>query len=333
MHKYGVKLTFYGVDCDVIADHFVVRGRDRDGNTIFVSAHQKSGEIRGLSVVYSRSRLSGIAEQIIASFEPFPDQPNTTQVARAPTTPQAPLARSSPIAAAPSSPAAATLEVDRLKKEMAKMRTQLAEQEREREERELREKIRQEERAKVRRELQIQEESRAERRQRASAEAERRKKFEQEMRDGLAKLHAKREQVARLERTFKLPPGAGGVATAQIPDGKRVAFVVGINKYARLGKNQQLRTAVNDAETIATAFRTLGFEVTEVARDVNLATFYEKWQRFLNSIEKGGMAAFFYAGHGIQINGTNYLLPSDAPPPEIGQAEYLVNLTIDFNRL
>jgi hypothetical protein len=106
-----------------------------------------------------------------------------------------------------------------------------------------------------------------------------------------------------------------------LPPGKRVALVVGINGYARLTR---LETARNDAAGIGSALRKVGFSVIE-AYDVDRTGFFEKWQQFLEEIEPGtGTAAFFFAGHGMQLPTgkvySNYLLPVDTPGASAGLA-------------
>ena len=49
------------------------------------------------------------------------------------------------------------------------------------------------------------------------------------------------------------------------------------------------------------------------AENVGRLEFLRSWQQFLNRIEPGDEVAFFYAGHGVEIGGLNYLLPRDVP--------------------
>jgi hypothetical protein len=115
--------------------------------------------------------------------------------------------------------------------------------------------------------------------------------------------------------------------------GKRVAFVVGVNTYAKLDAHSQLKAAVNDAVAVGNALRSLGFDVIE-GRELTRSTFNSEWEKFVDRVESGGVAAFFFAGHGVQLSdGVNYLLPSDVPGPEVAQESRLRRESINFEDL
>ena len=89
---------------------------------------------------------------------------------------------------------------------------------------------------------------------------------------------------------------------------KRVAFVVGNGAYKNV---PQLPNPVVDAKSMSKVLRSVGFDVVE---GVNLTRdkMTEKLLDFGKKAEGADVAVFFYAGHGIAVNGTNYLLPVDA---------------------
>jgi uncharacterized caspase-like protein len=89
---------------------------------------------------------------------------------------------------------------------------------------------------------------------------------------------------------------------------KRVAFVVGNGAYKNVA---QLPNPPIDAKAMAGVLRNVGFEVVE---GVNLTRdkMTEKLLDFGKRAQGADVAVFYYAGHGIAISGTNYLLPIDA---------------------
>jgi hypothetical protein len=104
----------------------------------------------------------------------------------------------------------------------------------------------------------------------------------------------------------------GGIARdarAQVPPGeRRVALVIGDSNYAGAGR---LTNPTNDARAIADVLRRLGFDV-ELALDVGYLDLTRAVRRFGDRIETAHVALFYYAGHGLQLNGTNFLVPVDA---------------------
>ena len=91
------------------------------------------------------------------------------------------------------------------------------------------------------------------------------------------------------------------------PNQKRIALVIGNADYNK----DKLDNPVNDAKDIAKALRNLNFDVIE-ATDLDEEEFYSKIDEFGRKLEKNCVALFYYAGHGMQVNGQNYLLPTDA---------------------
>lgn len=90
---------------------------------------------------------------------------------------------------------------------------------------------------------------------------------------------------------------------------KRVALVIGNGAYASVA---QLLNPVRDAEAMAALFTRAGFDVVEARRDLNLGTMRRALRDFSDRVRGADVAVVFYAGHGIEVNGTNYLIPTDA---------------------
>jgi len=89
---------------------------------------------------------------------------------------------------------------------------------------------------------------------------------------------------------------------------KRVAFVVGNAAYRNV---PQLPNPAIDAKAIANVLRSVGFDVVE-GTNLTRDKMTEKLLDFGKKAEGADVAVFFYAGHGIAVNNTNYLLPIDA---------------------
>jgi hypothetical protein len=89
---------------------------------------------------------------------------------------------------------------------------------------------------------------------------------------------------------------------------RRVAFVVGNGAYKNVA---QLPNPAIDAKAMAAVLRNVGFEVVE-GTNLTRDKMTEKLLDFGKKAQGADVAVFFYAGHGIAISGTNYLLPIDA---------------------
>jgi formylglycine-generating enzyme required for sulfatase activity len=113
---------------------------------------------------------------------------------------------------------------------------------------------------------------------------------------------------------------------------KRVAIVVGINKYDNLPGNQQLAKAVNDARSVEVALKSLGFDVSK-AEDVDRSAFNQVWQQFLNRVGPGDEVAMYFSGHGVEIEGVNYLVPRNVPAVGSGEMRRLKNEALSFDEI
>ena len=89
---------------------------------------------------------------------------------------------------------------------------------------------------------------------------------------------------------------------------KRVAFVVGNGAYKNVAA---LPNPAIDAKSMAKLLRNVGFDVVE-GSNLTRDKMTERLLDFGKKAEGADVALFFYAGHGIAVNGTNYLLPVDA---------------------
>ena len=89
---------------------------------------------------------------------------------------------------------------------------------------------------------------------------------------------------------------------------RRVALVIGNSAYQNTGA---LANPKNDAADVAAALKKLKFEVLE-GLDLDKATMDRTIRRFAEKLTGADVGVFFYAGHGLQYDGQNYLVPIDA---------------------
>lgn len=92
-------------------------------------------------------------------------------------------------------------------------------------------------------------------------------------------------------------------------EGRRVALVIGVSAYQNVAK---LPNPANDASAVAAMFRNAGFDVVSAHNDINYLDFKRAIRAFQSAVSGADIAVIFYAGHGIEINDKNYLLPVDA---------------------
>jgi uncharacterized caspase-like protein len=88
---------------------------------------------------------------------------------------------------------------------------------------------------------------------------------------------------------------------------RRTALVIGNAAY----RVDPLRNAVHDATDMAATLRQLGFQVVEL-HDAAHQQMEEGVEQFTRQLGRGGVGLFYFSGHGVQVNGQNYLVPVDA---------------------
>lgn len=120
-------------------------------------------------------------------------------------------------------------------------------------------------------------------------------------------------------------------SSVQTSTGKRIALVIGNSHYKSLDMGS-LKNPVNDATDVAAKLETLGFKVirsldnTQQQMEAAILDFGKQAHNY-------DVALFFYAGHGISCNGSNYLIPIDADLPEESYVQYKctnANLVLDL---
>ncbi len=112
----------------------------------------------------------------------------------------------------------------------------------------------------------------------------------------------KREVLAQVKQGQEIKGATRLVAQRQ----QRIALVIGNGAY-----QDPLANPVNDATDVAKALRELGFEVI-LLQNKDLRAMEEAIEDFSRELRQGGVGVFYYAGHGVQVNGENYLVPLKA---------------------
>jgi len=104
----------------------------------------------------------------------------------------------------------------------------------------------------------------------------------------------------------------------------RHALVIGINEYAQI---EPLQKAVNDARAVADAFQQVGFQA-DLLVDPDAEQMGLGLDRFIARLSPGDEAVFYFAGHGVELGGQTFLLPSDVSAEServLRRQAYLVN--------
>ena len=100
--------------------------------------------------------------------------------------------------------------------------------------------------------------------------------------------------------------GAAGTAAAAE---RKVALVIGNSEYNHAAK---LPNTGHDATAMAFLLKDAGFEVVEVHNDIGASEFRRVTRLFGETARTAEIALFYYAGHGMEVDGANYLVPTDA---------------------
>ena len=110
-----------------------------------------------------------------------------------------------------------------------------------------------------------------------------------------------------------------------VADDRQMALVIGNSNY-RVGA---LKNPVNDAQAVSASLRALGFEVA-LHENTSLRDMIEAFRQFSLSARTARVRVVFYAGHGVQVKGRNYLLPVDT---EIRAEDEVAAKSADLNEL
>ncbi len=134
--------------------------------------------------------------------------------------------------------------------------------------------------------------------------------------------------VATTAATATTAPSAaaGTDITANAAPGARVALVIGNGAYVNANA---LPNPPNDAHAVAEVLRKIGFDVTE-GENLNHTDMENDLHAFLHKADSASIVLLFYAGHGMQVDGRNYLIPVDA---KLAEASDLPFETVEIDKI
>ncbi len=142
-------------------------------------------------------------------------------------------------------------------------------------------------------------------------------------------------QMVALQQPSATAQSQAGVFAAPQPQSdafvpvRRRALIVGVDAYENL---ENLHKARNDALAVSNTLMSIGFDVTTLydadRRQLNSAV-----STFANQIQPGEEVVFYFAGHGVEVAGRNYLLPADVPMVNLGDESYLTGESIAADRV
>jgi tetratricopeptide (TPR) repeat protein len=115
-----------------------------------------------------------------------------------------------------------------------------------------------------------------------------------------------RERLAALDSASRSQPAPAIAAT---DPGRRIALVIGNSAYRAVAA---LPNPQRDAEAVAAALRRTGFSAVTLVNDLGREKFFETLRTFAGEAENADWAVVYFAGHGIEMAGVNYLIPIDA---------------------
>lgn len=132
-----------------------------------------------------------------------------------------------------------------------------------------------------------------------------------------AERRKRQELEARLSTAERQQSAGAQIGSTQAVGPKNPhALVIGNAAYPG---SARLDNPINDSTAVAQKLRTMGFTVTEV-RDATRQRLVQAMGHFRKTASDADLSLLFYSGHGVQIYGTNYILPIDVDQNDVAQA-------------
>jgi uncharacterized caspase-like protein len=129
------------------------------------------------------------------------------------------------------------------------------------------------------------------------------------------RFHARLLAVAWIALSVGMAGTTAGLAQTE----KRIALVIGNSAYRHTGI---LANPKNDAEAVAKLLKTMGFADVRLRTDLDYGGMREGIRLFGKSAADAEIALIYFAGHGLEISGENYLVPVDARLAHVRDLEY-----------
>ena len=123
----------------------------------------------------------------------------------------------------------------------------------------------------------------------------------------LDRLEKMQQQLTAIQSASNTAAVQTAVSTQKIVFANRKALIIGNDNYKNVSK---LLNASEDAKAMSTALTAIGFKVN-MYLDIDEKRFKQALREFKMSIQGGDEVLVFFAGHGVQLGATNYLLPTD----------------------
>ena len=117
--------------------------------------------------------------------------------------------------------------------------------------------------------------------------------------------------------TREISPSSPAQKNSEVRGQQRTALVIGNSAYSE----DSLSNPVNDATDVAQALKEIGFEV-KLLKNADKRKMDEAVEAFNRQLREGEIGIFYYAGHGVQVTGENYLIPLDAKLAREKDVEY-----------
>jgi uncharacterized protein len=123
---------------------------------------------------------------------------------------------------------------------------------------------------------------------------------------------------------FTLLLSSSSLAETRAKD--RIALVIGMASYRNV---PALQNTINDARALAETLQGIGFEV-DVLMDASRDETLQVLEDFTFKAETADIALIYYAGHGVSVQGTTFLIPIDA---QVRAAKEIVNATVTMEQM